>query len=86
MYNNDIELNSYVCTDDIRLIRMRQGVSSDSDEQVGSSSQSTVTQTNVDEDEMEDVVDGEETVEDEEEEESGVVRELLSKHSVWLGM
>jgi hypothetical protein len=40
----------------------------------------------VDEDEMEDVVDGEETVEDEEEEESDVVRELLSKHSVWLGM
>jgi hypothetical protein len=61
-------------------------VSSGSDEQVGSSSQSTVTQTNVDEDEMEDVVDGEETVEDEEEEESDVVRELLSKHSVWLGM
>jgi hypothetical protein len=30
-------------------------------------SQSTVTQTNVDEDEMEDVVDGEENVEDEEE-------------------
>ncbi len=61
-------------------------MSSGSDEQVGSSSQSTVTQTNVDEDEMEDVVDGEETVEDEEEEESDVVRELLSKHSVWLGM
>ncbi len=36
----------------IRLIRMRQGVSSDSDEQVGSSSQSTVTQTNVDKDEI----------------------------------
>ena len=46
--------------EDIRLIRMRQGVSSDSDEQVGSSSQSSVTQTNVDKDEMEDVVDGEE--------------------------
>jgi hypothetical protein len=42
-----------------------QGVSSDSDEQVGSSSQSTVT--NADKDEMEDVVDGEENVEHEEE-------------------
>ncbi len=37
------------------------------DEQVGSSSQSTVTQTNADKDEMEDVVDGEENVEHEEE-------------------
>ena len=121
----------------IRLIRMRQGVSSGSDEQVGSSSQSTVTQTNADQDEMEDVVHGvenveheEETVRDdddkeeeeedvldeneekegqedededgekveeevleegeqegeEEEEESDVVRELLSKHSAWLGL
>jgi hypothetical protein len=51
----------------IRLIRMRRGVSSGSDEQVGSSSQSTVTQTNVDKDEMEDVVDGEENVDHEEE-------------------
>ena len=66
---------------------------------------STVTQTNTDKDELEDVVDGEENVEHEEEgvrddddkeeeeedvegeeEESNVVRELLSKHSVWLGM
>jgi hypothetical protein len=46
---------------------MRRGVSSGSNEQVGSSSQRTVTQTNVDKDEMEDVVDGEENVEDEEE-------------------
>ena len=52
----------------IRQIRMRQGVSSDSDEQVGSSSQISVTQTK------------------EEEEESDVVRELLSKHSAWLGL
>ena len=52
----------------IRQIRMRQGVSSDSDEQVGSSSQISVTQTK------------------EEEEESDVVRELLSKHSERLGM
>jgi hypothetical protein len=51
----------------IRLIRMRQGVSSGSDEQLGSSSQSTVTQTNVDKDDMEDFVVGEENVEDEEE-------------------
>ncbi len=43
---------------------MRQGVSSDSDEQVGSSSQSSVTQTNKDKDEMEDVVGGEENVEE----------------------
>ncbi len=42
---------------------MRQTVSSFSDEQVGSSSQSTVTQTNPDTDEMEDVVDGEEKLE-----------------------
>ena len=46
---------------------MRRGVSSGSDEQVGSSSQSTVTQTNADKDEMEDVVDGVENVEYEEE-------------------
>ena len=79
---------------------MRQGVSSGSDEQVGSSSpwQSSVTQTNEDKDEMEVVVGGEENVEDEEEEdevleegeeeeeESDVVRELLSTHSTWLGM
>jgi hypothetical protein len=45
---------------------MRRGVSSGSDEQVGFSSQSTVTQTNTDKDEMEDVVDGEENVEHEE--------------------
>jgi hypothetical protein len=32
---------------------VRQGVSSDSDEQVGSTSKSTVTQTNLDKDEME---------------------------------
>ena len=51
----------------IRLIRMRRGVSSGSDEQEASSSQSTVTQTNADKDEMEDVVDGEENVEHEEE-------------------
>jgi hypothetical protein len=38
---------------------MRQGVSSGSDEQVGSSSQSPVTETNPDKVEMEDVVDGE---------------------------
>ena len=127
------ELQDTLGKEGIRLIRMRQGVSSGSDEQVGSSSQSTVTQTNVDKDEMEDVVDGEENVEheeevvrndddkeeeeedvldeneekegeedededgekveeevleegEEEEGESDVVRELLSKHSVWLGM
>ena len=51
---------------DHRLFRMRQGVSSDSDEQVGSLSQSTVTQTNTDKDEME-VVDEEDNVEYEEE-------------------
>ncbi len=46
---------------------MRQGVSSGSDEQVGCSSKSSVTQTNKDKDAMEDVVGGEENVEDEEE-------------------
>ena len=123
------ELQATLGREGIRLIRMRQGVSSGSDEQVGSSSQSSVTQTNEDKDEMEHVVGGEENVEDEEEvvrddddqeeveqddddqeeveqdgekedevleegeeegeeeeEESDVVRELLSKHSVWLGM
>ena len=131
------ELQATLGREGIRLIRMTQGVSSGSDEQVGSSSQSSVTQTNEDKDEMEDVVGGEENVEDEEEvvrddddqeeveedvldeteekegeedededgekvedevleegdqegeeeeEESDVVRELLSKHSVWLGM
>jgi len=123
------ELQATLGREGIRLIRMRQGVSSDSDEQVGSSSQSSVTQTNKDKDEMEDVVGGEENVEDEEEvvrddddqeeveqddddqeeveqdgekedevleegeqegeeeeEESDVVRELLSKHSAWLGL
>jgi hypothetical protein len=123
------ELQATLGREGIRLIRMRQGVSSGSDEQVGSSSQSSVTQTNKDKDEMEDVVGGEENVEDEEEvvrddddqeeveqddddqeeveqdgekedevleegeqegeeeeEESDVVRELLSKHSVWLGL
>ena len=43
---------------------VRQGVSSDSDEEVGSSSQSTVTQTNTDKDEMEEVVDEKKTMED----------------------
>ena len=42
-------------------------MSLDSDEQVGSSSQSTVTQTNEDKDDMEDVVGGEKNVEYEEE-------------------
>jgi hypothetical protein len=135
--NSYTELQVTLGKEGIRLIRMRQGVSSDSDEQRGSSSQSTVTQTNVDKDDMEDVVGGEENVEDEEqdvrddddkeeedddvldenqekegeedededgekvedevleegeqegeeeEEESDVVRELLSKHSTWLGL
>ena len=61
------ELQATLGQEGIRLIRMRRGVSSGSDEQVGSSSQSTVTQTNRDKDEMEDVVDGEENVEHEEE-------------------
>ena len=61
------ELQATLGREGIRLIRMRQGVSSGSDEQVGSSSQSSVTQTNKDKDEMEDVVSGEENVEDEEE-------------------
>jgi len=61
------ELQATLGREGIRLIRMRQGVSSGSDEQVGSSSQSSVTQTNKDKDEMEDVVGGEENVEDEEE-------------------
>ena len=43
---------------------VRRGVSSDTDEQEGSSSQSTVTQTNKDKDEMEEVVDEKENVED----------------------
>ena len=60
------ELQATLDKEGIRLIRMRQGVSSGSDEQLGSSSQSTVTQTNVDKDDMEDVVGGEENVEDEE--------------------
>jgi hypothetical protein len=133
------ELQATLGKEGIRQIRMRQGVSSGSDEQVGFSSQSSVTQTNEDKDEMEDVVGGEENVEvedeeevvrddddqeeveedvldekeeeegeedededgekvedevleegeqvgEEEEEESDVVRELLSKHSVWLGL
>ena len=58
------ELQTTLGKEGIRLIRMRQGVSSGSDEQVGSSSQSTVTQTNTDKDEMEEVVDEEETVEE----------------------
>jgi hypothetical protein len=70
-------------------------VSSDSDEQVGSTSRSTVTQTNTDKDEMEEVVDEEENGEDGEEEkketketeeveeESDGVRDLLSTHSTW---
>ena len=61
------ELQTTLGKEGIRLIRMRQGVSSGSDEQVGSSSQSSVTQTNEDKDEMEHVVGGEENVEDEEE-------------------
>ena len=128
--NTYTEVEDTLGKEGIRLIRMRQGVSSGSDEQVGSSSQSSVTQTNKDKDEMEDVVGGEENVEDEEEvvrdddddqeeveqddddqeeveqdgekedevleegeqegeeeeEESDVVRELLSKHSAWLGL
>ena len=60
------ELKVTLGKEGIRLIRMRQGVSSGSDEQVGSSSQSSVTQTNEDKD-VEDVVGGEENVEDEEE-------------------
>jgi hypothetical protein len=82
------ELQDTLGKEGIRLIRMRQGVSSGSDEQVGSSSQSTVTQTNVDEDEMEDVVDGEENVEDEEdvrddddkEEEEDVEEDVLDEN------
>ena len=67
----------------IRLIRMRQGVSSGSDEQVGSSSQSTVIQTNVDEDEMEDVDvldenEEKEGDEDEDEEVVGNVEKIIS--------
>ena len=42
------ELQATLGREGIRLIRMRQGVSSGSDEQVGSSSQSSVTQTNAD--------------------------------------
>ena len=61
------ELQVTLGKEGIRLIRMRQGVSSGSDEQLGSSSQSTVTQTNEDKDDMEDVVGGEENVEHEEE-------------------
>ena len=73
-------------------------MSSGSDEQVRSYSQSTVTQTNTDKDEMEEVVDEEENVEDGEEEdeetketeeveeESDGVRDLLSTHSTWLRM
>ena len=68
-------------------------MSSDSDEQVGSTSRSTVFQTNTDKDEMEEVVDEEEDVEvkeeletDETEEEPDVVRDLLSTHSDWLRM
>jgi hypothetical protein len=41
---NSNEIQVTLGKEDIRLIRMRQGVSSDSDEQVGSSSRSTVTQ------------------------------------------
>jgi hypothetical protein len=121
--NTYTELQATLGKEGIRLIRMRQGVSSGSYEQVGSSSQSSVTQTNADKDEMEDVVGGEENVEEEEdvldekmekegeedgdedgekvedevleegeqageeeEEASDVVRELLSKHSTWLGL
>jgi hypothetical protein len=56
----------------VAILRMgvRQGVSSGSDGQVGSSSQSTVGQTNSDKDEMEEVVD-----EEEEEEEEGEEKE-----------
>ena len=61
------ELQATLGKEGIRQIRMRQAVSSGSDEQVGSSSQSSVTHTNEDKDEMEDVVGGEENVEDEEE-------------------
>ncbi len=46
--NTYTEIQATLDKEGIRLIRMRQGVSSGSDEQVGSSSQSTVTQTNVD--------------------------------------
>ncbi len=68
------------------LIRMRKGVSSGSDEQVESSSQSTVTQTNTVKDEMEDVVDEVQNVEYEEEDVRDDVdkEEDLSKHSTWL--
>jgi hypothetical protein len=59
------ELEVTLDKEGIRQIRMRRGVSSDSDTQVGSSSQSTVTQTNPDKDEMEEVVDEEENVEHE---------------------
>ena len=58
------ELSTSLGQEIILQMGVRQGVSSDSDEQVGSSSQSTVTQTNTDKDEMEEVVDEEETVED----------------------
>ncbi len=47
----------------VHLIRMRLGVFSSSDEQMGSSSQSTVTQTNTDQDEKQDLMDEGENVE-----------------------
>ncbi len=81
----------------ILAMGVRRGVSSDSDERVGSTSRSTVPQTNTDKDEMDEVVDEEENVEDveededeevkeveETEEEVDEVREFLSTHSVWL--
>jgi hypothetical protein len=68
VHKNEVRsIDRQVGKEGIRLIRMRQGVSSGSDEQVGSYSQSTVTHTNTEKDEMEDVVDEEQNVDHEEE-------------------
>ena len=57
------ELSVSLGQEDIFQMGPRQRVSSGSDEQVGSTSRSTVFQTNTDKDEMEEVVDEEEPVE-----------------------
>jgi hypothetical protein len=90
------ELSVSLGQEDIFQMGVRQRVSSDSDEQVGSTSRNTVVQTNSDKDEMEEVVDEEQDVEgeveeeeketEEVEEEPDPVRDLLSTHSVWLRM
>ena len=54
------ELSTSLGQEAIFQMGVRQRVSSDSDEQVGSTSRSTVFQTNTDKDEMEEVVDEEE--------------------------